>query len=221
MRRTAVLLDEHPLWLDAVQRVLERVNVEVVARTTDPGDARALLDEHRPDVFLTELVQGDDETAAFVLISNALEHAPDLKVIVLSARSDATSVRRALMSGVVGYVLKTAHPDDLASAIRQAFEHSFYMAPRMSLSLIEPGGERAADDVPGSLTPREREILALAAEGHSNVRIARTLWVTEQTVKFHLSNVYRKLGVANRTEAGRWAQLHGLVEDARRARASS
>ena len=61
------------------------------------------------------------------------------------------------------------------------------------------------------LTPREREILQLVAEGHSNAKLAKMLWVTEQTVKFHLSNVYRKLNVSNRTEAARWAQLNGLL----------
>jgi len=104
-------------------------------------------------------------------------------------------------------VLKTAHPDDLTSAIRQAFEHSIYLAG------VRPTAAPPApqlDDSPG-LTRRELEILQLVAEGHSNAELARMLWVTEQTVKFHLSNIYRKLDVANRTEASRWAQLHGLL----------
>jgi DNA-binding CsgD family transcriptional regulator len=72
------------------------------------------------------------------------------------------------------------------------------------------GGEVLEDGEPW-LTKREREILALVAEGHSNAQLAKMLWVTEQTVKFHLSNIYRKLDVSNRTEASRWAQLHGLL----------
>lgn len=214
-----MILDEHPLWLDAVQNVLERVDVVVAARATNRDDALALIDEHRPDVFLTELVVGGDEAATMALMCTALEHVPSMKVIVLSANSDPRSVRQALAAGVVAYVLKTAHPDDLASAIRQAFEHSFFLAPRASLSLV--GSAAVRDDTAQSLTPREREIVALAGEGYSNARIARALWVTEQTVKFHLSNVYRKLGVTNRTEAARWAQLNGLVEDARSAVAGS
>lgn len=214
MRRTAVILDEHPLWLDAVQNVLERADVVVAARTTNRDDALALIDEHRPDVFLTELIVGGDEAATMTLMCTALEHVPSMKVIVLSAKSDPGSVRQALAAGVVAYVLKTAHPDDLAAAIRQAFEHSFFLAPRTTLSLV---GSAPRDDTAQSLTPREREIVALAGQGHSNARIARALWVTEQTVKFHLSNVYRKLGVTNRTEAARWAQLNGLVEDVRSA----
>jgi DNA-binding NarL/FixJ family response regulator len=116
----------------------------------------------------------------------------------------------ALEAGAAAYVLKSAHPDDLASAVRQAFGHSMYLAP--------PGGRQprglsasVASSALAELTKRERQILALAAEGHSNAQLAKMLWVTEQTVKFHLSNTYRKLDVANRTEAARLAQLHGLV----------
>jgi len=70
----------------------------------------------------------------------------------------------------------------------------------------------SAKDAVAALTKRELEILQLVAEGHSNSQLARILWVTEQTVKFHLSNIYRKIDVANRTEASRWAQVHGLLD---------
>ena len=80
-------------------------------------------------------------------------------------------------------------------------------------SLVRAGRTAEADDA--GLTPREREILRLVAEGGTNVEVARKLWVTEQTVKFHLSNVYRKLNVSNRTEAGRWAHAHGLLGERR------
>ena len=108
--------------------------------------------------------------------------------------------------------MKTAHPDDLASAVRQVFDHSVFLAdgPSSLVASTAPG-KRASDHA--ELTRREREILQLVAEGHSNSQLARMLWVTEQTVKFHLSNVYRKLDVTNRTEAARWAQLHGLLPD--------
>ena len=93
------------------------------------------------------------------------------------------------------------------AAIRQTFEASIYLARSVSVTPSEPV---VPSDVP-ELTRRELEILQLVAEGHSNARLAKMLWVTEQTVKFHLSNIYRKLDVANRTEASRWAQLHGLL----------
>ena len=104
-------------------------------------------------------------------------------------------------------MLKTAQPEDLASAIRQAFD----------LDLPRPRAQRQArrtaqlHEGGADLTVRELEILQLVAEGQSNSEMARRLWVTEQTVKFHLSNIYRKLNVSNRTQASRWAQVHGLL----------
>jgi DNA-binding NarL/FixJ family response regulator len=195
------------MWLEAVERVLERVDVSVAGVATDPEAALRLIDTHEPDVLLTELVVRGDEADTVRFMERALERVPGLKIIVLSAEDDAESVRMALGAGAVAYVLKTAHPDDLASAIRQAFDHSVYLAAGSLLSLVRG---RSANDVLVTLTPRELEILALVGEGYSNAKIAKTLWLAEQTVKFHLSNVFRKLGVSNRTEASRWAQLHGL-----------
>ena len=105
-------------------------------------------------------------------------------------------------------MLKSANPDDLRSAIRQAFEPSLFLASDFMHGAPEPAEKGPVD---AGLTRREVEILQLVAEGYSNAQLAKMLWVTEQTVKFHLSNIYRKLGVANRTEASRWAQLNGLL----------
>ena len=117
---------------------------------------------------------------------------------------DHEHIDAAFAAGADAYVVKTAHPDDLSLAVRQAFEHSVYLAHARP-------APPPLDNSPG-LTRREIEILQLVAEGQSNASVAKMLWVTEQTVKFHLSNIYRKLGVANRTEASRWAQLQGLLD---------
>jgi DNA-binding NarL/FixJ family response regulator len=128
---------------------------------------------------------------------------------VLSAYDDTEHIDAALAAGAIAYVLKTAHPDDFAAAIRQSFEHSVFKAgthaPPPHTETAEFGGDTRG------LTRRELEILRLVAEGHSNAQLAKMLWVTEQTVKFHLSNIYRKLDVSNRTEASRWAQVQGLL----------
>ena len=99
--------------------------------------------------------------------------------------------------------------EDLAYAMRQAFEHSVFVAA--SPSGAAPCGPHRSRGDARAVTRREAEILRLVAEGHSNADVARMLWIAEQTVKFHLSNIYRKLNVSNRTEASRWAQLHGLL----------
>jgi DNA-binding NarL/FixJ family response regulator len=157
--------------------------------------------------LIAELASSDGQLAGLALLEQARE-IEGLRSIVLSLHHEPRHIDSALAAGAVAYVIKTAHPDDLASAIRQAFDHSIYLSN--SSVMTRSSHERVEDDGPG-LTRRELEILRLVAEGHSNAQLARMLWVTEQTVKFHLSNVYRKLGVSNRTEASRWAQLNGLL----------
>jgi DNA-binding NarL/FixJ family response regulator len=205
--RTAVLVDQHPLWLDTVEQVVSRIEVEVVAKETSTSGGLAKLEELNPGLLITGIKMPEGEMDGVALVRQATERFPDLKAIVLSMYDDSQRIDAAFAAGAVAYVLKTAHPDDLTSAIRQAYEHSIYLAG------VRPAASPPApqlDDSPG-LTRREVEILQLVAEGHSNAELARMLWVTEQTVKFHLSNIYRKLNVANRTEASRWAQLRGLL----------
>jgi DNA-binding NarL/FixJ family response regulator len=202
-------VDQHPLWLDTVSQVVGRVNVEVVAKATSSSSALALVEELNPDLLITGIKMSDGEIDGLTLLRKARERDPELRAIVLSMYDDSQHIEAAFAAGAAAYVLKTAHPDDLTSAIRQAFDHSIYLAGTRPAVTPAPV---PIDDSPG-LTRRELEILQLVAEGHSNAELARMLWVTEQTVKFHLSNIYRKLSVSNRTEASRWAQLRGLLVD--------
>jgi DNA-binding NarL/FixJ family response regulator len=205
--RTAVLLDQHPLWLDAVEQVLGRAGVEVVGKATSRTAAARLIEEHRPELLIAEIASDDDGDGK-VWLRETTARFHDLKVIILSMADSSEDVAAAFAAGAVAYVIKKAHPDDLAVAVRQAFEHSIYLPSRRG---DQPARLPVAPvDLP-DLTRRELEILRLAAEGLSNAELAKRLWVTEQTVKFHLSNIYRKLDVSNRTEASRWAQINGLL----------
>ena len=203
----AVVLDTHPIWLDALETVLARVGARVVTKTTSAREALAAIERHQPHLLTLELDTQPGEPDGLEVLRRAKAIAPFLRAIVLSAHHDTGHIDGALSAGAAAYVVKTAHPDDVASAVRQAFDHSVYLADGPAPSV--PARSRA--ERPGGLTRRELEILRLVAEGHSNAQLARMLWVTEQTVKFHLSNVYRKLEVSNRTEASRWAQLHGVL----------
>jgi DNA-binding NarL/FixJ family response regulator len=138
-------------------------------------------------------------------ITEARALSQGLGVVVLSADADAHRISAAFDAGASAYVLKGAAPEDLALAIRQVFEHSIFIG----FTPPSSGHDQPANGP--RLTRRELEVLQLVTRGASNAAVAKTLWVTEQTVKFHLSNVYRKLSVSNRTEASRWAYLHGLV----------
>jgi DNA-binding NarL/FixJ family response regulator len=198
------------MWLQAVETVLERANVRVVGKAEDVETALALVRERKPHLLVAEAPP--DPGGGFHYVQAARSEVPGIKCIVLSSDDDAQKIEAALAAGAVAYVLKTAHSDDLASAVRQAFEQSIYLAHSAGRSAVR--GAPNSDAAVAELTNRERQILMLAAEGHSNAQLARMLWVTEQTVKFHLSNVYRKINVSNRTEAARWAQVHGLLEAA-------
>ena len=213
--RTAVLADTHPMWLDVVEQLLAKVRITVIARTTDVTAAPALVVRHRPDVLVTELGPSSDRLAP---IRDSVVVHPRLKTIVLSASESADDINSAFAAGAAVYCVKTADQDDVASAIRQAFASSVYFA-----NAQQPNGSATRNGVAAEgagLTRRETEILALLADGHSNAQLAKMLWVTEQTVKFHLSNIYRKLHVGNRTEAARWAHRHGLLQESRQTAAA-
>jgi DNA-binding NarL/FixJ family response regulator len=210
--RTAVVCDRHLLWIEAVETVLARAAIEVIGRATATDGALAAVRSQRPTLLVTDsVVESEGEADGVALIERARADLPELRAIVVSGSDRWSTIERAFVAGASAYVMKSAHPDDLASAARQAFDHSLFLAgtPRV----VAPDSERAADATTrADLTRREEEILRLVAEGHSNAQLGQMLWVTEQTVKFHLSNVYRKLGVSNRTEAARWAQVNGLLD---------
>ena len=208
----AVLLDPHPIWLDAIELVLGRVGVEVAGKTSVGSEAIQLVERHTPDLLTLEIDPLPGEPGGLDVLRQARTTQAGLRAIVLSSHHDTGHIDGALAAGASAYVVKTAHPDDVASAVRQAFDHSVFMPGAIGMVPGAPvTAEGSRPETPGGLTRRELEILKLVAEGHSNAALARMLWVTEQTVKFHLSNIYRKLDVTNRTEASRWAQLNGLL----------
>jgi len=198
-----VIVDDHPLIVAAVRDVLEQAgDFEVVGTCCEAAEIVPLLTRTSPDVVLLDMrMSGLDGIA---LIERVRVRHPQVKVVVLSAYASPEHVQAALARGADGYILKTIGDADLAAAIRAAVEGTAFFA----VSAPGPGEfARAA-----GLTERELTIVKAVARGLPNQGIAKELWVTEQTVKFHLTNIYRKLGVANRTEATRWALAHGFAD---------
>jgi len=206
--RSAVLLDSHPLLLEIIDRVLEGAGVTTVSKQTTAEDALEAVREHRPDLFLLDLRDVDGVAS----IHEARQLVPAVKTIVLADTADESVLAAAFAAGTTVAISRAASPDDLALAVRQAFEPSIFLAH--SVRVAAAPAPALPDSHCDELTKREREILRLVAEGYTNGRVGKLLWVTEQTVKFHLSNIYRKLDVANRTEASRWAQRNGLLAEA-------
>jgi len=202
--------------------VLDGLGVTTIATTTVPSEGIDLIERTRPDILVTDLDFGVAEFEGAAFVRCALEIAPDLKVIVLTMHKDSSLVAEVIAAGAAVYAVKTVTPDDLAAAVRQLFEHSIFYAPAAALKYAtgsarysetpspQPEAPRRLELAAGHqpLTKRELEILDLVAEGLPNAEIGRRLWITEQTVKFHLSNVYRKLGVSNRTQASQWTHRH-------------
>ncbi len=198
--RTAVVIDRDRQWRDLAESVLATVGVETVAKAPSLDLGTRAIESRLPSVVVVE-APDDERTLAWLTSTTA--RFPGLDLIAATAAGEARAVRSALAAGAVAVVLKSAHALELAAAVRQLDERSIFL----------PGDDGVPPALPGDdcgLTPRELEILQLAAEGLSNTAIARRLWITEQTVKFHLANTYRKLGVSNRTGAARQAQLRGL-----------
>ena len=156
-------------------------------------------------VELTTKVNGDEKLYKADSMEEFRKQYPDVKVVVLSATTDENVIRTVLKRGASAYIVKSINPIDLPSALRQAVEGTVYSA--IGLPEADETAARAA-----GLTDREAAILSALARGLSNEAIGKELWVAKQTVKFHLTNIYRKLGVSNRTEATRYAYEHGLVE---------
>jgi two-component system, NarL family, response regulator LiaR len=209
--RTAIVADPHPLWLDAIVGLVERLGLVVVGSTTSSAEAIALVGEERPDILITDAFIEGDRGNALSFVQRACKAVPGMRTIVVSSCEDVQLIDGTLESGAFAYIVKTAEADDISSTIRQSFEASVYLGRQASVASAVP---IVADESLLVLTKREREILAHVAEGYSNAQLARMLWVTEQTVKFHLSNIYRKLHVSNRTAASRWAQANGVVANA-------
>ena len=207
--RTAVIFDHSQLWLHSLERVLPAMGIIARGGTTSAEETVKLVERLTPDLLIAGIDGGPNAAGDLNCLRLARERAPELRVIVWSNVNDPQAVKAAFASGAAAYVLKTARPEDIVLAIRQTSQRSFYLPDDLAAATRAARAEEpAASDI---LTRREIEILRLVAEGLSNARLARLLWVTEDTVKFHLTNIYHKLEVSNRTEASHWAHLHGVV----------
>lgn len=197
-----LIADDHPLVVFGMRSALaEAPDMQVVAEAGTGSQAISLVARTQPDIALMDIqLPGIDGLTCLERIRR--DH-PKVKVIMCSASSEPEKIAASFRLGAVAYVVKSVNPVDLPSAIRQAHDGTVYHAFGLAAE--------AADSDPLDLTERERTILDAVARGLSNKEIGKELWVGEQTVKFHLTNIFRKLEVNNRTAAAKVAREHGLV----------
>ena len=208
MRRLKVLVaDDHELMVAAVRLALEQASdeFEIVATTTRGQQVLPLTAQKQPDIVLLDLrMPGMDGLQCLELLR---QRHPRTKTIVLSGVDEPNVIRSAFTRGALAFIRKHVDPRDLPSALRQAVDGT---VAQPIFGDIEDAEASTADDA--GLTERELAILRALGDGMSNKQIARELWLAEQTVKFHLTNIYRKLNVTTRTEAVNAAYRRGLLE---------
>jgi DNA-binding NarL/FixJ family response regulator len=199
-----VLAEDHALMRDAVRLVLEEVDdVELVGTVENGRELLPLLGRVTADVVLLDVqLPGLDGLGCLEALA---EHHPGVRVAMLSAVEDRQVIESAFRRGASAYILKTVNPYDLPAAIRQLVDASVIHRPAFDDDGAEPAGGAAA------LSAKEVAVLVELCGGHTNKQIAARLWLSEQTVKFHLRNIYRKLGIKSRTEALRYAYEHDLA----------
>lgn len=204
-----LLVDDHQLVRAGLQSLLETVDdMTVVGAAADGTEAIELAAGCTPHVVLMDLsMPGMDGVEATRRIVAA---HPAVSVVVLTSYADRDRILDALDAGAVGYLLKDGEPAELLRGIRAAAKGESPLDPRAARTVLGARLERRAL---GDLTDREREVLALVARGLANKQIARSLGISERTVKAHLTSVFQRIGVTDRTSAALWAQRHRLTAE--------
>jgi two-component system, NarL family, nitrate/nitrite response regulator NarL len=201
-----LLADDHALVLQALRFALEsETDIEIVGEARSGSEVLPRVGETEPDLILLDVrMPGLD---GLQLLDRLGEQYPDTKVVILSGADEPELAAETLRRGAKAFLGKAIDPAEVAPVLRQVFEGEVVSESVGATS----GGESVRAFEEFGLTGREREILERVATGRSNKQIAGEFWLSEQTIKYHLTNVYRKLGVSSRTEAARFAYDHGLA----------
>lgn len=197
-----VIADDHQVVRTGLERLLEGwPNVTVVGTASDGAEAVRLTSLHRPDVVLMDIsmpVMGGLEATRRIVTA-----WPEVQVVVLTSFDDRSTVAEALDAGAIGYLLKDSDPATLRAGIESAAHGGSPLNPRVARSILSARREQRSEP---SLTDREREILELLRLGLANKEIAARLGITVKTVKAHLTSLFQKIGVLDRTQAALWAE---------------
>jgi DNA-binding NarL/FixJ family response regulator len=200
-----LLAEDHSIVRAGLERLLGTTDdIEVVAGAEDGVEAVELAAEHKPDVVLMDIsmpnLNGIEATKRIV------EANEDVQVVVLTSFADRPQIVAALDAGAVGYLLKDAEPEEVIRGVRAAARRESPFAPKVARTLLDARAERPEVQ----LSDRELEVLGCVAKGLPNKLIARSLGISEKTVKAHLTRIYQQIGVTDRTQAALWARERGI-----------
>ena len=203
-RIRVMVVDDHAIVRQGISDVLAADDdIVIVALAASGEEAVSLAAEHHPDVALMDLsMPGMDGVEA---TRRTIDASPGVRVVMLTSFAEPEHVNDALDAGAMGYLLKDADPEEIVRAVRAASRGEAPFSPRAAGALLLRRAERRSGE---DLTPREREVLELVGQGLANKQIARRLSIKEKTVKAHLSSVFQRIGVSDRTSAALWAERH-------------
>ena len=198
-----LLADDHAVVRQGIRRFLEETDdIEVVAEAANGQEALERVREHRPDVAVVDIRMPG--MSGVEVTRRIREQYPQIRVLILTAYDDDPYVFALLQAGADGYVLKTASGDELVQAVRTVYQGQSALSPEIATKVVRQavtGKPATAADQVEPLTPRELDVLRLAAKGLTNKAIGHQLGISHRTVQGHLANIYGKLGVSSRTEA--------------------
>jgi DNA-binding NarL/FixJ family response regulator len=203
-----LIVDDHAVVRLGVERALAGLgDVQVVATAANAEQALLATCEHLPDVILMD-IEMPGEIDGIEATRRIRRLHPDVRIVMLTSHLDRGTIEAALQAGANGYTLKDGDIDELERAVRVAGDGDYPISPKAARMLLQsrPSPTRAQP----TLSQREQDVLALAARGYANKEIARSLWITERTVKGHLTRIFKKLGVSDRTQAALWAQRNSI-----------
>ena len=205
------LVDDHPIVRQGLRNLLQtEPSFQVVAEADDGITGLELVQRVRPDVLIVDLMMPG--LNGLDLIKQVLKTLPRLRIVVLSMQSADSYVVEALQSGAAGYVLKETGPSEIIHAIKAVVAGDRYLSPKLAQRVLDSStGRKKIADPYDSLTPREREILHLIIEGHTNAQIAARLVLSPRTVELHRSRIMKKLGLHNQTDIFRYALERGIL----------
>jgi DNA-binding NarL/FixJ family response regulator len=205
-----LIADDHGIVRSGLRVLLERQDdIEVIGEASDGVEARDIAVRERPDLAILDVKM--PRLTGLQATQEIREQAPDVSVLILSMHDDERYLFEALKAGASGYVLKSQADQDLLDAIRAVERGEPFLTPDAQLALIKDVLERGHEEG-DDLTPRELEVVKLAAEAHTNREIAEILGLSEKTVENHRANAMRKLGMRDRVELVRYAIRRGLIE---------
>lgn len=210
---SVVIADDHELVRRGIAALLraER-DIDVVGDAADGAEALRLVQQHRPDVLIVDIEM--PELSGLDVVPRVRRSAPGTRVLVLSMHASESYVVQALRGGAAGFVLKSAPSSDVVRAVHQVAAGRRFLSAPLSDQAIETYMrklESAPLDVYDTLTTREREVLLLAARGHTSAEIAERLFISTRTVESHRANLTRKLGLRTHTELVLFAVRRGLI----------